>query len=211
MSPQEIGLAYDRIADWWRERMLHSTAGLTWLDRALSHCGRGGSALDVGCGYGRLLSGIEAAGLHYVGIEISDQMLRLARSGHPRACFMKADVRHWCPPGPYELILAWDSTFHLPLGDQEAVHRRLCRWLAPGGLLLFTAGGVQGEVIGQMRGEDFYYSSLPDAQYLRILNEEGCRCILLERDQFPLDHIVVIAVKEGRGLGDLRKRSYPLG
>ena len=34
-----------------------------------------------------------------------------------------------------------------------------------------------------------------DEEYLRVLNERGCKCVLLVRDQHPEDHLVVIGVK----------------
>ena len=71
----------------------------------------------------------------------------------------------------------------------------LCDALATGGVILFTAGGVDGEITGQMCGLEFYYSSLSDEEHLRILKEKGCKCILLQRDQYPEEHVVFIAAK----------------
>lgn len=72
---------------------------------------------------------------------------------------------------------------------------RLCDAFATGGVILFTAGGVDGEITGQMCGLEFYYSSLSDEEYLRILKEKGCKCILLQRDQYPEEHVVFIGAK----------------
>ncbi len=72
---------------------------------------------------------------------------------------------------------------------------KLCEALTKGGVLLFTAGGVEGEVRGEMCGETFYYSSLSAEEYLKILNEKDCKCILLQRDQYPDEHVVFIAAK----------------
>ena len=93
------------------------------------------------------------------------------------------------------MIIAWDSIFHVPHGEQRRVVGTLCDALAPGGVLLFTAGGIDGEITGPMCGQSFYYSSLADQDYLKVLTERACRCILLERDQHPDDHIVVIGMK----------------
>jgi hypothetical protein len=71
----------------------------------------------------------------------------------------------------------------------------LCDELAMGGVILFTAGGVEGEITGQMCGLEFYYSPLSDEEYLRILKEKGCKCILLQPDQYPEGHVVFIAAK----------------
>jgi hypothetical protein len=71
----------------------------------------------------------------------------------------------------------------------------LCGALAKGGVILFTAGGVDGEITGRMCGQNFYYSSLSEEEYLRIMKDTGCKLILLERDQYPEDHVVFIGVK----------------
>jgi hypothetical protein len=60
---------------------------------------------------------------------------------------------------------------------------------------LFTAGGVDDELTGQMCGHNFYYSSLYEEEYLRILKEKGCKCFLLQRDQYPEEHVVFIGSK----------------
>jgi hypothetical protein len=46
-----------------------------------------------------------------------------------------------------------------------------------------------------MCGQDFYYSSLTEQAYLNILKESGCKCILLQRDQYPEEHVVFIGAK----------------
>ncbi len=91
--------------------------------------------------------------------------------------------------------LAWDSIFHAPYSEQRAVVEKLCNALATGGVILFTAGGVDGEITGRMRGRDFYYSSLAEEEYLKVMKECGCRCILMERDQYPAEHTVFIGAK----------------
>jgi hypothetical protein len=61
--------------------------------------------------------------------------------------------------------------------------------------VLFTAGGIDGEVTGAMGGQTFYYSSLDVEEYLHVLKARGCRCVLLERDQYPEEHVVLIGVR----------------
>jgi len=68
--------------------------------------------------------------------------------------------------------------------------------------LLLTAGGRDGEITGQMKGQSLYYSSLDDYEYLRALAETGCRCLFMERDRYPEEHLVIIAAKPKAASGD---------
>jgi hypothetical protein len=46
-----------------------------------------------------------------------------------------------------------------------------------------------------MGGETFSSSSLDVEEYLRTLKASGCRCVLLEMDQYPEEHVVLIGVR----------------
>jgi SAM-dependent methyltransferase len=196
MLPSHIGRQYDAIASRWDRGMIDSQYGLAYLRRAMALASRRGSALDVGCGSGgRIVSELLGNGFDVLGIDASEQMVELARRKHPESPFLVEDICIWTPPEPADLVIAWDSIFHVPYREQRAVVHKLCRSLASGGVLLFTAGGSDGELSGEMHGHTFTYSSLADAEYLEIINGESCRCVLLERDQFPDEHVVIMAVK----------------
>jgi trans-aconitate methyltransferase len=188
--------SYDAIAGWWSEQLQESTRILPWLERAIKQCSQRRRALDVGCGTGgRGLQALEACGFAVTGLDFSSEMLALARKHHPNTEFIQADLCEWQVPHTYDCILAWDSLFHLPHELQEKCLTKLCSALSEKGVLLCTVGGIDGEVIGNMQGRPFYHSSLSDTEYLRILHESCCTCVLLERDQYPQDHLILMAVK----------------
>lgn len=193
MTPQQTGEAYDRIARRWRENTPESY-GMAALDRALRLVKTRGRALDVGCGStGRFLSRFVAEGFVAEGVDVSPEMIALARERNPGAVFYLGDISQWEPPGVFDLVTAWDSTFHLPLAEQEPVTRKLCAALAPGGVLLFTCGGTPaGEITGSFWGEDFGYSTLGVEGFVRVIADSGCLCRHVEFDQLPENHVHVI-------------------
>jgi SAM-dependent methyltransferase len=198
VKPDEIGKRYDAIASWWDAQQPTMAAGLRYVERAIALCATRGKALDVGCGSGgRIIVALTDAGFTIMGLDVSESMLALAKARHPATSFVQADISTWQLSEKYDLIVAWDSTFHVPHTSQRTVVAKLCAALAPGGVILFTAGGIDGEITGEMSGETFYYSSLADEEYIRILKESGCTVVLLERDQYPEHHIVAIAIREG--------------
>ncbi len=198
MNPQQTGAAYDRIALRWQENT-HESYGVAQLGRALQFVKNRGRALDVGCGStGRFLSRFETEGFSAEGMDVSLEMIALARERNPGATFHIGDICQWELAGLFDLITAWDSTFHLPLASQEPVTRKLCAALAPGGVLLFTCGGAPaGEITGSFWGEDFGYSTMGVEGFVRVIAGCGCFCRHVEFDQLPENHVYVIAQRPG--------------
>lgn len=196
MKPTEIGEAYDKIASWWSDELQKSTRGLSYVERAIGLCAERRKALDVGCGSGgRIVTALVNAGFDVTGTDVSQAMLSIARANHPGVNFVLADVCEWEPSGSFDIITAWDSLIHIPHQMQGDVTRKLCASLADRGVLLITVGGTDGVVMGTMRGETFYHSSLNEDEYITTMKNMGCKCILLERDQFPEEHVVIIGMK----------------
>ena len=156
MHPRETGHRYDAVAAQVDADLRDSAYGVSFLERAIALCKARRTALDVGCGSGgRMIDRLLNAGFQVTGLDVSRGMLDLARSRHPSVEFVHDDVAEWTPPHAYDLVLAWDSIFHLPYASHTLVLAKLCGCLAGGGVLLFTAGGIDGEITGTMHGHAF--------------------------------------------------------
>jgi SAM-dependent methyltransferase len=196
MNPTETGRRYDALAAVWDQNVLASGYGVAYIRRAMQACAQRRRALDIGCGTGgRLMNELLGAGFTVTGIDVSAGMLEIARKRHPSVELLHEDICVWTPARSYDLVIAWDSTFHVPKEHQASVVTKICNALHAGGVFLFTAGGVDAEITGEMHGQQMYYSSLADREYVRLVGDAGCRCLLLERDQYPLHHLVIIAIK----------------
>lgn len=198
MKPEETGSHYDRIALWWQQQHRDSTYGISALERAIQFVEHRSLALDVGCGSSsRFIDELWKHGFTPEGVDISAQMIALARQKHPDLTFYAEDICTWQLPQKYDLISAWDSTFHLPIAEQQPVLQKMCGGLNPKGVLLFTCGGGigPGEISGSFAGEQFDYSTLGVDEFLRLLSEFGCTCKHLEYDQYPENHVCIIAQK----------------
>jgi 2-polyprenyl-3-methyl-5-hydroxy-6-metoxy-1,4-benzoquinol methylase len=198
MKPEETGSHYDRIALSWQKRLMDSGYGVAALERAIKFVENKAAALDVGCGSsGRFIDVLLKNGFTASGVDISAEMISLARQRHPDATFYVEDICTWRLPQEYDLISAWDSTFHLPLAEQEPVLKKMCEGISPKGVVLFTCGGTAeaGEISGSFDGETFDYSTLGVNEFLRLLIEFGCTCRHVEFDQYPENHVVIIAQK----------------
>ena len=198
MKPEETGSHYDRLALFWQKQHRHSTYGIAALKRAIKFVENKSSALDIGCGSsGRFIEVLIKHGFTPTGIDVSTEMIALARQRHPKAAFYTEDICTWQLPQKYDLISALDSTFHLPLAEQEPVLKKICDGLNPRGVVLFTCGGTLSseEISGGFEGQSFDYSTLGVDEFLRLLSEFGCTCKHLEFDQLPENHVYIIAQK----------------
>lgn len=197
MQPEETGSKYDKIAQWWDQRHQNSEYGVSQVKRALSYAKNGGMALDIGCGAGgRMVRLMEKSGFAVTGIDVSQEMIKLATEQHPQHCFLYQDICTWHTQQQFDFILAWDSLFHLPLAQQRPVITRLCALLAEGGTLIYTFGNTEGEHIDQWHNDTFGYSSIGINHNLKILMDNGVNPVHLELDQYPQTHVYLIASKK---------------
>jgi trans-aconitate methyltransferase len=188
ISPDEIGSNYNKIADLFEQKR-SLTVGTAYADKFLqlllpcfdrpNSC----TILDIGCGTGiPLTRQLAMSGAQVVGLDISSKMIEKARGNVPNASFMMGDIVTTRFETKFDGVFAWDSLFHIPLERQEEVIRKITGWLNPNGVLLFTAGGSHGELVSEMFGKPFYYSSLSCDQYENILADENCRVIINDID-----------------------------
>lgn len=196
MRPEETGSHYHRIALWWQKQHLYSTYGVAQLEQAIKFTENKSTALDIGCGSsGRFIDILIKNGFTPTGVDISAEMISLARQRHPDVALYAEDICTWQLPRKYDLISAWDSTFHLPIAEQKPVLKKMCDGLNSKGVVLFTCGGGMGpeEISDGFQGEAFDYSTLGVNEFLRLIIEFGCTCNHVEYDQFPENHVYIIA------------------
>lgn len=196
----DISSHYDSIAHVWDEELKDSSYGTEALMRAIQYCGmeqKRRTALDIGCGSGgRLIRLMESHAFQVTGLDCSRTMLDIAHKHHPAATLLHADIIEWNTSERFDLIIAWDSIFHVPFDKQEFVLIKMISMLKEGGILLFTIGDEIGEHISNWHERSFYYSSLGIEQNILILQQHACRLRHLELDQFPLKHCTIITQKQ---------------
>jgi SAM-dependent methyltransferase len=119
----------------------------------------GSPLLELGCGTGRLLVPLAEAGYVVTGVDLSPEMLRLARAKaeaagvSDRVTLIEGDYAGAPLDGPYRLAFVVMNTF-LHLTTQERQLRALRHWrehLAPGGLLVID---IFHPDVGQLAGLD---------------------------------------------------------
>jgi ubiquinone/menaquinone biosynthesis C-methylase UbiE len=158
----ELRAAHDGLAEFYADRLADALDHLP-ADRAMLSlfsdvtlaAGLGTSVADVGCGTGRLEPYLAARGLTPRGIDLSPEMVRVARRDHPGFGFEVADLRE-LPFGDASLAgaVCWYSLMYLAPPDRPAGFRELARVVRPGGYLVtaFKAGDSHVRRAGRSTG-----------------------------------------------------------
>ena len=198
MDTRQTAANYDKLAQHWAGANGPRENGLEQHERAIRLLRRSGHAIDIGCGSsGRIIALLLSRGFEVEGLDFSTEMLALAKGKHPQVIFHHADICAWEAPRKYDLISAWDSIWHVPLDQHEAVLKKLCAALNPGGVLIFTTGAVDvpDDVTNPFQGQPLYHAALGVSTTLRLIDHFGCVCRHLEQDQFPEGHLYLIVQK----------------
>lgn len=95
------------------------------------------TALDAGCGTGRIARELARRGVDVVGVDLDDTMLSTARRKAPDLAWHCADLASIDLGRTFEgILLAGNVMIFLTPGTESAVMSNLARHLAPGGLLI---------------------------------------------------------------------------
>lgn len=198
MRPKDTGKAYDQITHLWEREKFNRANGIEQHKKALTFVENKGKALDVGCGStGRLIDLLLSSGLQPEGVDISAEMLKLAREKHPEITFHHQDICEWEIPAEYDFITAWDSIWHIPLDQQEQVLTKLISCLKPKGVMIFSFGGTDeaGHHTNDFMGPTVYYSSLGVNRFVKLVIDLNCVCRHLEYEKYPDLHTYLIVQK----------------
>jgi SAM-dependent methyltransferase len=119
---------YDRLHD------LQDDPIGTWLCGALP--ARGRRALDAGCGSGRHTVMLADRFDEVIGIDRSEQMIRLATARRPRpnVAYRHGDLAGFHGPAGFDLVLSVSTLHHLP--DLEGALEHLRGLTGPAGLVV---------------------------------------------------------------------------
>jgi len=176
-SPDAILETYDRVGRSWAIRRDRTLFERRWLDRMLSYA-PGRRALDLGCGSGQPIAAyLKDRRAQVTGVDGAQAMVAMFKASLPDARVIRADMRGLDLGETFDMILAWNSFFHLSRADQRAMFPVFAAHANPRAALMFTSGPEEGERIGRVEGKPVYHASLDPKDYTKLLNENGFEVI----------------------------------
>lgn len=134
-----------------------------------------GTALELGCGSGRLLIPLLRDGHSIEGLDNSREMLELCRkqAGEPAPILHLAEMEDFSTGTVYEAITIPAFTLQLlPPGSLLGIFNNIHRHLQPGGGLYITTFIPWAEITGELEEGDWFpdqETSLPDGTTARCL------------------------------------------
>ncbi len=104
--------------------------------------------LELACGTGLLAKYLIAAGYEYLGLDLHEEMLALARENNPTGKFIQGDMRHLNLQEKFDAVLiAGKSMSHLLTNaDILKCFGSIHKVLQPNGILVFDAYDANGEI-----------------------------------------------------------------
>lgn len=135
----------------------------------------GCSVLDVGCGTGYPIAAyLVENGFSVTGVDVSEEMIKRAESLKlPNAEFFTEDILNFHTDKKFSAVIAFDSLWHIEHDRQKDIYKILSSLTESGGMLLFTHGRTDGEIISEMFGEKFYNSAIDGERIKSLLKENG--------------------------------------
>jgi ubiquinone/menaquinone biosynthesis C-methylase UbiE len=134
----------------------------------------GARVLDLGCGDGtktrRLTEHFEV-----VGVDVSREQLRLARTSAPEVTFVEADFSELdFAADTFDAVTAFYSIMHVPRDRHLELFGKVLRWLKPGGLFLASLSTIGGpDRKENWLGVEMFFSGFDAETNRRLVQEAG--------------------------------------
>jgi 2-polyprenyl-3-methyl-5-hydroxy-6-metoxy-1,4-benzoquinol methylase len=152
----EIGTHFSRT-----RQKTYGTNSLNWpvTDKYLARVKEDQSVLDIGCGNGKLVSGLRE-GVKYLGTDFSRTLLTEAKLLYPTHDFRYGDVvdsEHWEKLDKYDAIFCVAVMHHIPEREQQLyVLKEMKKHLKAKGFIYFTVWNLWQEKYLQYQIEDHF-------------------------------------------------------
>jgi ubiquinone/menaquinone biosynthesis C-methylase UbiE len=193
---QMVIKTYNKIASHYSNAYFEDLSDAPFIDSVLQKISQNARILDIGCGPGTYTEYIHKKGFSVEGIDISDEMITIARSKIPDASFKKMDMRKLdYSDHSFDLLLLSFSLIHIPTKEINTTLKELSRVLKKGGKIAII---VQKGKPDQFVTESFMPS---EKMFFNFFTIEKLK-MFLEKAHFTIESVEEKPTLEGEGLTD---------
>lgn len=89
--------------------------------------------LEIGCGNGRDAQEILKHTDNYLGLDVSGELIKLAKQKVPNGQFIVADIEEYTLPTEIDIVFAFASLIHVPKESLQSIFKAILASLNPGG------------------------------------------------------------------------------
>ena len=148
----------------------------------------GDSVLDIGCGPGNVAKQLlSAKSLQITGIDLSDEMVKLASANVPSGRFYCQDIRQAeFVTGSFDAVVLSFSIVHLKDVEAEDLLRKAISWTKRNGHLFvsFMAGKVAGFEQTSFSRQPIFFNYFDHGRIAKLLSEHGMEIIHSEQQDY---------------------------
>ena len=131
------------------------------------------TSLDLGCGTGVLCEALLEEGIIPSGMDLSENMIEIARRRNPRIHYEVANMITYCPDARFDLVTSTGDAINHILApeDIEKIFRNVYRYTAPGGYFIFDI--LNEKEVSDSEPIDLDFSETVKARFTITRNQEG--------------------------------------
>ncbi len=120
------------------------------------------SVIEIGCGTGNLADPFLKSGLTYTGLDVSADMLAIAKQNHPEATFIEGDMREFSLPQKTASCIITGRTISYLLTNEDLLKtfQSINRNLQDGGVLVFDFIDAQTFISRIKDGEEIIHTAV---------------------------------------------------
>lgn len=138
---------YDIIAEEYNKEFGNDMSDKKYIDKFLKEVNNG-NILDVGCGVGNLTKYIKDKGFKVLGIDLSNNMLKIAKQRFPDIDFQIMDITNIkLPKHSFDALFVAYSLFHIQPSKIEDTMKGFVEILKTNGKIMLILQEGQGETI----------------------------------------------------------------
>lgn len=168
---------YNKIANIYTNKYFEDLVDSPFIDKFLSLLPKASKVLDIGCGPGNFTKYMLDKGFDVEGIDLSENMLKIAHHKVPEGKFAMMDMRDLEQGSEsFEGLLVAYALIHIPSEDILTTLKGFYKVLKPHGKVLFiTQAGEADRIVDEplMEGEKIFINFFTRNRLAKFLEEAG--------------------------------------